>query len=89
MSAGLLSAESAPISMVGDKKIDKHSTVKVMFLKVATTQGELLRVPRLLHLSTRFEFGRSASLWSTIGSKCLPAASFSKIGMARSKFDTQ
>jgi Transposase IS4 len=42
----------------------------------------------LVHLSIRFEFGSRARLWSTIGSKYLPAASFGKTGMARSRFDT-
>jgi Transposase IS4 len=56
--------------------------------KVATTQGELLRFIGVLLLSTRSEFGSRASLWSTIGSKYIPAASFGKTGMARSRFDT-
>jgi Transposase IS4 len=56
--------------------------------KVATTQGELLRFIGVLLLSTRFEFGSRASLWSPIGSKYIPADSFGKTGMARRRFDT-
>jgi Transposase IS4 len=56
--------------------------------KVAKIQGELLRFIGVLLLSTRFEFGSRASLWSTVGSKYIPAASFGKTGMDRSRFET-
>jgi Transposase IS4 len=52
------------------------------------TLGELLRFIGVQLLSTRFEFGSRAHLWSTIGSNYIPAASFGKSGMARSRFDT-
>jgi hypothetical protein len=81
------SSDNAPISTVGDDTIDKHSTAKVSFPEVAMTHGELLRFIGVLLLSNRFEFGSRASLWSTIGSKYIPAASFGKTGMARSRFD--
>jgi hypothetical protein len=56
--------------------------------KVATTEGELLRFTGVLILSDPVEFGSSASLWSTIGSKYILAASFDRTGMARSRVDT-
>jgi hypothetical protein len=47
MSAGLLSAEDAPISTVGDKRLTNIQLQKSGSQKVATTQGELLRVHRI------------------------------------------
>jgi hypothetical protein len=57
--------------------------------KVATPQCELLRFTGVLLLSDPVEFGSSASLWSTIGSKYILAASFDKTGMARSRVGTR
>ncbi len=50
--------------------------------------SELLKFFGLLILSTRFEFGSCAELWSTTApSKYRPAPSFGKCGMSRKRFD--
>ena len=54
----------------------------------ATTIGEILKFFGIWVLSTRFEFGSCASLWSnTTSSKYLPAPDFGKTGISRNRFD--
>lgn len=56
--------------------------------KKRTTVGEIIKFFGVLILSTRFEFGTRASLWSnTPASKYTAAASFGKTGMSRQRFD--
>jgi Transposase IS4 len=51
-----------------------------------TTQGEMLRF-RIMILAKRFEFRSRASLWSTTGTKHIPAVGTGKTGMSRDRFD--
>jgi hypothetical protein len=53
-----------------------------------TNIGELLRFFGIWMLSTRFEFGSRASLWSTTAPfKYVPAPAFGRTGMPRHRFD--
>jgi hypothetical protein len=55
----------------------------------AMSKGELLKFVGVLILTTRFEFGCRASLWSTTAPyKYVPAPQFGKTGMPRHRFDT-
>ena len=56
--------------------------------KTETTCGEILKFFGVLILTTKFEFGSRASLWSnTANFKYIPALSFGITGMSRQRFD--
>ena len=48
--------------------------------------AKALRFQGVVMLVTRFEFGKRDELWSTMGSKYMPAVEFGKTVMGRDRF---